>query len=148
MSWANDVRRLLATRSDRIVTLVSAVLLVLVGYVAGLWTAETRKEVPIVFQTSSGDADDGILSDEDVKKLAPPKGSDMSAVSTKSPPSAVVKSEEAFVASINGTKYYVPGCSEVRRIKEENRVWFASEQEARDANYEPSACVQRERETR
>lgn len=41
----------------------------------------------------------------------------------------------AFVASKNGTKYYPADCSAVSRIKEENRVWFASEADAKLQGY-------------
>ena len=44
-----------------------------------------------------------------------------------------------FTASINGAKYYPVGCKSANRIKEENRIWFASEQEAREMGYTPSS---------
>jgi hypothetical protein len=40
-----------------------------------------------------------------------------------------------FVASKTGTKYYPPDCSGINRIKIENRVYFATEQEAQDKGY-------------
>ncbi|MFA5652092.1 MAG: hypothetical protein WC933_01890 [Candidatus Paceibacterota bacterium] len=36
-----------------------------------------------------------------------------------------------LVASKSGTKYYYPWCTGVSRIKEENKVWFNSVEEAR-----------------
>jgi len=42
------------------------------------------------------------------------------------------------VASKSGTKYYLPWCGTVSRIKEENKVWFASIEEAEKAGYEPA----------
>jgi hypothetical protein len=41
-----------------------------------------------------------------------------------------------IVASKNGTKYYYSHCSGVGRIKEENRLYFDSFQEAESAGYE------------
>ena len=38
-----------------------------------------------------------------------------------------------FVASASGTKYYPIGCGSVTRIKEENRVYFVTEEEAQAA---------------
>ena len=49
------------------------------------------------------------------------------------------KSEKSFVAAKSGTKYYFPWCGGVSRIKEENKIWFASEAEARKAGYTPAA---------
>lgn len=48
---------------------------------------------------------------------------------------------KVYVASKSGTKYYLPTCGSVKRIKEENKVWFATKAEAEAAGYEPStAC--------
>lgn len=43
--------------------------------------------------------------------------------------------EKRFVASKTGTKYYPPDCGGISRIKAENRVYFATEQEAQDKGY-------------
>ena len=46
---------------------------------------------------------------------------------------------KTFVASINGTKYYLPNCSGVSRINDENKIWFATKEEAELAGYAPAA---------
>jgi hypothetical protein len=43
-----------------------------------------------------------------------------------------------YVASKSGTKYYLPSCGTVSRIKEENRVYFATKADAEKAGYQPS----------
>lgn|SRR3989338_10448234 len=43
-----------------------------------------------------------------------------------------------FVASINGKAYYPKGCPSANVIKEENRVWFNSVQEAELQGYAPA----------
>jgi hypothetical protein len=46
------------------------------------------------------------------------------------------------VASKSGTKYYYPWCSGVARIKEENKVWFNSIDEAKARGLTPaSGCI-------
>ncbi len=45
----------------------------------------------------------------------------------------------AYVASRNGTKYYLAACSGANRIKAENKVYFMSIAEAQAAGYEPAA---------
>ena len=40
---------------------------------------------------------------------------------------------EALVASRNGTRYYTPGCSGIGRIKDENRVYFDTPEQAEAA---------------
>src|SRR3989344_7415642 len=49
------------------------------------------------------------------------------------------KSSGIFVASKNGTKYYYPRCAGAARIKEENKIWFASREEAARRGYAPAA---------
>jgi len=46
---------------------------------------------------------------------------------------------DAVVASKNGTKYHYPWCSGAQRIEEENKIWFASIEEARQAGYQPAS---------
>lgn len=43
-----------------------------------------------------------------------------------------------YVASKNGTRYYLPTCSGANRIKEENKIWFTSIEEAQSEGYEPA----------
>ncbi|MEK7208885.1 MAG: hypothetical protein AAB677_01340 [Patescibacteria group bacterium] len=44
-----------------------------------------------------------------------------------------------FVGSKNGTKYHYPWCPGAVRIKEENKVWFTTVEDARRAGYTPAA---------
>ncbi len=46
---------------------------------------------------------------------------------------------QVYMASKNGTKYYLPSCGSAKRIKEENRIWFATKDEAEAAGYGPAA---------
>lgn len=73
--------------------------------------------------------------------LAAKDGSDEVFIDTSS---AVIdasggEGERRFVASQSGTKYYLPGCLGVNRIKEENKVWFSTIEDAVLAGYEPAA---------
>lgn len=45
----------------------------------------------------------------------------------------------AYVASKNGTVYHLPWCSGAKRIKEENKRWFASKEEAEGAGLRPAS---------
>jgi len=42
------------------------------------------------------------------------------------------------VGSINSDKYHLPYCSGAQRIKEENKVWFASKEDAESQGYAPA----------
>lgn len=46
---------------------------------------------------------------------------------------------KAFFASSRGTKYYSLGCSAGKSIKQENRIYFATREEAMSAGYELSS---------
>jgi len=47
-------------------------------------------------------------------------------------------SEKQYVASVKGKKYHFPWCSGAQRIKEGNKIWFGSKEEAERAGYEPA----------
>jgi len=51
----------------------------------------------------------------------------------------IKKTDSLVVASKSGTKYYYPWCSGVSRIKEENKVWFNSTEEAREKGLTPAS---------
>jgi hypothetical protein len=44
-----------------------------------------------------------------------------------------------LVGSINGSKYHFPWCPGAKQMKEENKVWFDSVEEAERAGYTPAA---------
>ncbi|MBI5816997.1 MAG: hypothetical protein HZB09_01070 [Candidatus Yonathbacteria bacterium] len=50
-----------------------------------------------------------------------------------------VSNEGFIVASKTGKKYHFPWCAGAQQIKEENKVWFASEAEAKAAGFTPAA---------
>lgn len=54
-------------------------------------------------------------------------------------PVPVAAGAGAYVASKNGSKYYLATCSGANRIKQENRVYFVTVGEAAAAGYEPAA---------
>lgn len=55
------------------------------------------------------------------------------------PPTQGSASGRAFVASKNGTKYYPVNCKSADRIKEENKVYFATAEEAELEDLTPAS---------
>lgn len=55
------------------------------------------------------------------------------------PPTPGVGESSEVIGSKNGTKYYLPWCGALSRIKPENRVVFASAALARAKGYTPAA---------
>ncbi len=58
--------------------------------------------------------------------------------STKKATAASNSAGKTFFASSRGTKYYSLGCSGGKTIKQENRVYFSTKEEAEKAGYELS----------
>ena len=58
-------------------------------------------------------------------------------VTLVTPPSYQQKG--SFVASKNGEKYYPLSCAGVNRIKEENKIYFTTQEEAESAGYSKAA---------
>jgi len=44
-----------------------------------------------------------------------------------------------FVASKSGSSYHYPWCPGAQRIKEENKIWFQTKEEAEKRGYKPAA---------
>ncbi|MBP7770733.1 MAG: hypothetical protein KA066_02370 [Candidatus Pacebacteria bacterium] len=70
---------------------------------------------------------------------ATPLSSTAAVAAAKAQPLDSARGGGTYVASKNGTKYYLVTCSSSNRIKAENRVYFGSIQEAVAAGYEPAA---------
>ncbi len=72
--------------------------------------------------------------------VAPKNTEEGTAVQTNLPAAAyAVQAGKKFVASKNGTKYYLSWCSGVSRISEANKVWFATKEEAEGRGLAPAA---------
>ncbi len=67
-----------------------------------------------------------------------PEGA-VAAAPVQEEPEPVMNAGGQYVASKNGERYYLPWCGGVSRIKEENKVWFASKAEAEAAGFTPAA---------
>jgi len=141
-SWQRNT----ATKEDRLFTGILSGLMLLIGLSIGYWVSETKKASPIVFEGEG--ALPQVLSDSDIAKLTTATQSTESTqnkITKTTSPTTQSTLSDSFVAALTGTKYYFASCSEVKRIKEENRIFFSSEQEAIDAGYEASSCVLKSR---
>ncbi|HXK31753.1 MAG TPA: hypothetical protein VJZ94_03470, partial [Candidatus Paceibacterota bacterium] len=54
-------------------------------------------------------------------------------------PNTVPALSGAYVASKHGEAYYLPWCGGVKLIREENKIWFATKEEAEARGYRPAA---------
>jgi hypothetical protein len=58
---------------------------------------------------------------------------------TNSEPVVGQSTTSQYVGSKNGTKYHLTTCPGAKQIKEENKVYFASKEEAQKAGYTPAS---------
>jgi Na+-transporting methylmalonyl-CoA/oxaloacetate decarboxylase gamma subunit len=59
--------------------------------------------------------------------------------SDKSEGSTAINEKSGYVASKSGTKYHLPWCGSAKKIKDENKIWFATKEEAEKAGYTPAS---------
>ena len=113
-----------------------------------IWTGVVIAAVIIVILVGLGSFELGRLSKEKTSsgiKIEYPNQAEnqpASAISAVSKPAFDTNSNSAgknFFASSRGTKYYSIGCSAGKDIKQENRVYFATKEEAEKAGYELSS---------
>lgn len=128
---------------QRVMRILLGVALFLAGWQLGRVMSPYYATQPIVFedrQCSACSSSGGSVSQlEDLRAAGVAMQED-----TKAPTVAGVTSGvegQQFVASKNSTLYHHVSCSTVSRIKAENRVWFASADEARSAGLSPSQCA-------
>lgn len=75
-----------------------------------------------------------------LEALAPLPTASTTVVATTTPPSVPLTAETAkYVGSRSGTKYHLMTCAGAKRIKEENKVFFATAADAEAAGYSPAA---------
>lgn len=119
MNLSEKLQKIKEYESD--IMLVLVILLVgLVSFGLGRLSALSERKTPIVVESVTGAA---VLSEDNENK-----------VSERS-----LSEEKLYVVSKNGTKYHYPWCSGAQRIKEENKVWFSTKEEAEKAGYTPAA---------
>ena len=133
ISWAEpivffpNVILLAANRKD--LGIGALVFLVgMVGFGLGRLSNSWPRSYPLVIENISGSAEQA-----DAKGTAAIGGAIRAATA---PPAA---SSGAYVASKNGSAFHLPSCPGAKRIKDGNRVWFQTKEEALRAGYKPAA---------
>lgn len=159
------MRSFFGKHSDSIFQLIGAVLIAGSAFAAGWLTAteQSKGEEQAIRLREPGEifGEEFVqnLSRESGKQIAgaedggeeTKKSSEVSASSDRPTPERVTaevdKAEESseaeglLVGSVNSDKFHFPDCPGAKRIKEENKVWFDSVEEAEDSGYVPSKCA-------
>jgi hypothetical protein len=87
-------------------------------------------------RASIGEITPKIMTENQKAQVFEPKSVLMSEAT---PTPAQADEKTGYVASKNGTKYHLPWCGSAKSIKEENKVWFATKEEAEKAGYTPAS---------
>lgn len=137
---------------NQLVWLIIALLLFGLGWQLGRVMSPYYAAQPIVFNdavctptASPGDPaalqglrDQGIALRDDTNDPSPePKVAGEVTVAAAAPQAA-----KLFVASVNSNLFHHKDCPSANQIKEENKTWFTSREEAEKAGYSPSKCTQ------
>ena len=73
-----------------------------------------------------------------IENIDPDAVSTSSAININANKAVTNKNDKIFVASKNGKKYYYAWCESAKIIKEQNRVWFSTKEQAEKAGYSPA----------
>ena len=106
-------------------------LIFMLGWHVGHIMSPYYSAQPVIFNDNGGE---GI---EKLQALAASKPEVAGATSENN--SSALMGE--YVASVNSELYHHISCASSKRIKEENRVYFLSGEEAQQAGYSPSSCI-------
>lgn len=95
------------------------------GRLSVLWPEKEAVKVTNQGDEITGRANDALKAVENIS--SPPDAKTPSA-----------NSRSKFVASKNGTAYHYPWCPGALKIKEENKIWFQTKEEAEKRGYRPA----------
>ncbi len=117
-------------KEDEIILVITIVLVALIGFGLGRLSVLKENKFPIRIQEPIQEAN--IISAVRTPSVPLVGGGDLSA-------QAGAKKAALLVGSKNSSVYHFPWCSGAQRIKEENKIYFSSKEEAEKAGYKPAA---------
>lgn len=89
-------------------------------------------------ENALGDQKQGVSVFSPVLEVADAKSPILEVQTLSQAKGEVTRSAGSFIGSQNGTKYHRLDCAGAKTIKEENRIFFATEEEAKRAGYTPA----------
>lgn len=117
---------------ERFLLLLGVFLVGVLCFEAGLLLGKTAQETPLVLSLPP-------VPIESLSQAEPVPSTQSQKTLTREPIAAKGGVADCvFVGSKNSNKYHLPTCTVAKRIKPENRVCFASKEEAEKRGYVPS----------
>ena len=142
----------LKNNQEKLLLLLGFVLMFSAGFSSGyFYFQEQDDEYDIIIEDPAQECED-LFNAESAKEYLAPNFNSGGDSDTNSSPQ--IKREQnksdninlqnktgMFVASKNSKIYHLPDCQYVKRIKDENKIWFKSAEEAKEKGYSPHNCV-------
>ncbi len=129
-----SIVELLKKNEEKIVLIIGGILIAALSFGIGRLTVLNTGQAELVYEKRES---------QNLCLRAPQESKESSQVAgteTKKEKEAgtkVGKSQGKFVGSKNSNKYHLPSCRWAKKIKEENKIWFQSKEEAEKAGYVP-----------
>ena len=124
------------TKTQLALLVLCIILLATGSFGLGRFSVLTKQKTPIRIETLKQEA--AVATGVGEKHAVVPPTSTPSPV-VKTPAPSAPTTSGMYVASKNGTKYFLPWCGSAQNIKEENKIWFASKADAEKAGYSAAA---------
>jgi len=141
------IKKIFYKNEDKIILTIGFVFIALISFGLGKISNYSLNNPPLEINDSQVDFVENFLKTEN-KTNQGKVLSDVSetVVSTnKNSSNKNDKKEKQLVGSVKSKKYHLPDCSNVKRIKPENQIWFSSVEEAEKQGYQPAKCCHPEK---
>ena len=122
---------------DKLLTLLGLVLVGILSFEAGLLFGRMEQKASVVLSLPAAPQSLGSAPTQGDPAATQPEGTltQVEPIAAKIGSTGSVTTECVYVGSKNSNKYHLSRCAVAKRIKPENRVCFASEEEARQRGY-------------
>lgn len=132
-SWLGDVWK---QREREIMWWLATLLVGIIAFEAGFLQGKAYQDPPLIIEKPAAQSD----GQSDQKSCSNEPASLSTKQDTSSSGSVAIPKDCRFVGSKNSDKYHLSSCAVAKRIKPENRVCFASEDDARAKGYK-AGCL-------
>lgn len=116
---------------SKIITILGLILIAVISFQGGFLQGKSQQNSPVIIENAEKCPFFNTSNNSSSRVLG--EGSETEKDSKENQKTC------AFVGSKNSNKYHPPTCHHAKRIKEENKICFSSEQDAESKGYTPSS---------
>lgn len=133
------IKKIFIKNEDKIILTVGIILVAAISFGAGRLSLEFQPQEPIVIEEGQIDFFKQALDENQTAQKA-----DSSAVLGEQIKNSQEQLDQEkigkFVGSVKSNKFHLPDCPYAKKIKDENKIWFDSIQDAESQGYVPAKC--------